>query len=895
MSPFRSCDSRSPLGCGERVQHVVSCFNALKHITSADSLRTWITSCVSGTFPEQAVSLESLASAPSGAKTPISVIISLAGVTSFKYLTVDQFFRLAEYGITFEHDTERVYVAKPLFVIKNVKQRVENLYHLLRQQNAYMAQWEDVWPENKWLWFYANRKNRLHFLQPSGCRWLGEIVWDGEDCNSVRSAPSPSSAFPVRFLSIQESIHFVQSWDHIPGTWLSWAYPEGSVQLRDRVKLHTYELVVYAIRRLGARVVGELLYYAAGLGGQTLSRLLLYCCLCAEGLSFVRRLYEIGVFAPDVKECQSRLKKVHTAMRACDSTICIDFFTRLPVDQFLYPNLLLGRIPDAGNVYAELFHRASDDQSVEPRSRRVLDEVSHLWLDYILSGLYGTRSPATIEDMILDLINHGTGGSSTRRELCDFIKSSNDLHSSGLSKLRALAVATINENVLVSRENGCHGTAITKYEPGARLRPLMPSTDADWIRWALLLQYIESDVWRLLPTCPMTWGPDELRSWVSQLQAATSAGVVLAASDFDDYNQLHTIELMGYIAERLAAYLAEGCNDAVREYILDLGKLISSGMRVSKIKVAEQVIHPRYGLWSGWRSTSFINTILNPVYNVVASPASDLKALLFMGDDSVGVCENVETAVRHLGDLERARFFAQPSKQLVSQRRTEFLRIMYRDGLLGVGSLIRSVSSGLSGDLQHPRVSFIDPQGFADWVAVLQRRGAVNTENFSNFVNRLKRRGVAVVGDGPRQHTRIIRSRTTLSRYVNRACSRFGIRQLEIRNAIFRETVDGLVPPSLDEVAPVQIAKEGMVDKDTVAVGFSKAGGYSLRFLQTYLQEAVTAVKARLCGVCSSSRTMLNTLCERFSIQELVVMSHLRGLYREIVLRSPPSWFYMYF
>ncbi|GFM95158.1 RNA-dependent RNA polymerase, partial [viral metagenome] len=120
----------------------------------------------------------------------------------------------------------------------------------------------------------------------------------------------------------------------------------------------------------------------------------------------------------------------------------------------------------------------------------------------------------------------------------------------------------------------------------------------------------------------------------------------------------------------------------------------------------DQYIKMLRGLWTGWRSTTFINTTFNKHYNYIANQTYfniygeyPTKVVHFLGDDSDSVTTSELASLRLSAIFARMGLDIQPSKQLISNKRSEFLRLIASSDRIQ-GSLIRSICNGLSSDAQ---------------------------------------------------------------------------------------------------------------------------------------------------------------------------------------------------
>jgi hypothetical protein len=138
------------------------------------------------------------------------------------------------------------------------------------------------------------------------------------------------------------------------------------------------------------------------------------------------------------------------------------------------------------------------------------------------------------------------------------------------------------------------------------------------------------------------------------------------------------------------------------------------------------------GLWTGWRSTMYINVTFNYAYTTAQRlmfikkfGVDPLSRYNVLGDDMEGDSPSLWTALKFVSLIDPLGLDAQASKQMVSMRRAEFLRLMYRDGETISGSYCRGITGFTSGDTQtSPRYA-----------------GVKATQNVCSGINRLIRRG----------------------------------------------------------------------------------------------------------------------------------------------------------
>jgi hypothetical protein len=115
------------------------------------------------------------------------------------------------------------------------------------------------------------------------------------------------------------------------------------------------------------------------------------------------------------------------------------------------------------------------------------------------------------------------------------------------------------------------------------------------------------------------------------------------------------------------------------------------------------------GLWSGWRTTTLINNVENYTYSAITircledalHHTVDFQERKVNGDDGDFAATHIVEALLYLRHLALSRLDVQSSKQLVGYGNAEYLRIWYNNHGI-TGSVLRSIYSFISGDLQDP-------------------------------------------------------------------------------------------------------------------------------------------------------------------------------------------------
>jgi len=268
---------------------------------------------------------------------------------------------------------------------------------------------------------------------------------------------------------------------------------------------------------------------------------------------------------------------------------------------------------------------------------------------------------------------------------------------------------------ILKTEPKIRGVAIDKYEP-SKLRLLLPSDVEHWFIESMALTFGERPVARASEASQLELNAAETLAEHTARLAAIARQDVMVASDYKDFNILHEFKTMSKmwltLAKRLdptgMRYFGADADSSIVDFAACCCRWAAAALgdvytRRPDRKVNERLVR---GLWSGWRSTTFINTLFNEAYSDVLRQTfknkwgyDPVKVMHVLGDDGEAIFSDEYSGLRFLQLLDHIGLDAQASKQLISTRRTEFLRLFYENGQVR-GALCRTIASSLSGDMQ---------------------------------------------------------------------------------------------------------------------------------------------------------------------------------------------------
>ena len=196
------------------------------------------------------------------------------------------------------------------------------------------------------------------------------------------------------------------------------------------------------------------------------------------------------------------------------------------------------------------------------------------------------------------------------------------------------------------------------------------------------------------------------------------------AYDFADFNAQHSARSMARVLSTLAEVTSP--NDTLKFCL----KWLSLSFNKMEIIDSEGVRHKvKSGLYSGWRGTTWINSVLNHAYMFVArvcyqrlygtEPFTEYEGA---GDDVDGVVRSMDGAGKLYQVTLSMGLESNALKQLFGSR-AEFLRITYEKGYAGA-SVCRALGNFISGNWESEGGSVSEKIASAiDGIMTLGRRG----------------------------------------------------------------------------------------------------------------------------------------------------------------------------
>jgi len=250
---------------------------------------------------------------------------------------------------------------------------------------------------------------------------------------------------------------------------------------------------------------------------------------------------------------------------------------------------------------------------------------------------------------------------------------------------------------------GSETTILTKNEIAA-LRALYPANVINYIVFSYVLQFVEKAA--CIEDSTLGGGPDTYIKVASRLREAAFGiddCVCYFMGDFADFNNLHERQHMKQVMEELRrVFKSSGAYGEEIEFCF--GFLIDSFDGIVLHDKTGGTVRFEHGLLSGWRGTTFINSVLNNAYiGLLEQLAIDLNLNPgFKFRDSGG--DDIANSMRCWADCFTMIVLADVLhydfnfiKQLFSYRFGEFFRLVVTtQGTYG--SLARAISAYVSGN-----------------------------------------------------------------------------------------------------------------------------------------------------------------------------------------------------
>lgn len=260
----------------------------------------------------------------------------------------------------------------------------------------------------------------------------------------------------------------------------------------------------------------------------------------------------------------------------------------------------------------------------------------------------------------------------------------------------------------LSRDPEIYASTSTKYEWG-KVRALYGCDVTSFLH----SDFAMGDCEELMPAC-FPIGPRANERYVKKIISTFSDGVPLCY-DYDDFNSQHSTSAMVAVIRAWQHVFAESLSTEQQKSLeWTAQSVMHQYVRYNECGVTERI---KGTLLSGWRLTSFINTVLNRVYLAEAGVGELTNYALHNGDDVFATTKNVHNAMELIRRSKALGVRAQVSKTNIGTI-GEFLRIDTRARVkTGAQYLPRAVSTAT-----HGRIETAPANDFRELVSSFRER-----------------------------------------------------------------------------------------------------------------------------------------------------------------------------
>lgn len=236
-----------------------------------------------------------------------------------------------------------------------------------------------------------------------------------------------------------------------------------------------------------------------------------------------------------------------------------------------------------------------------------------------------------------------------------------------------------------------YASTSTKYEWG-KVRALYGCDVTSFLHADFAMKMVENTLPSYFPV-----GERANDSYVKTVLDRMNYGVPFCY-DYDDFNSQHSIESMQAVIDAWAAVYG----DMLTNEQLDSLSWTKQSIANQEVFFSEkrQTIRVNGTLLSGWRLTSFINTVLNRVYLEEAGLQEQVEYAVHNGDDMYASCDTILNAMKVVRRGKQLKIRAQVSKTNIGTI-GEFLRVDARArNPSGAQYFARAVSTAVHGRIE---------------------------------------------------------------------------------------------------------------------------------------------------------------------------------------------------
>nr|QXI69655.1 RNA-dependent RNA polymerase [Rhizoctonia solani RNA virus HN008] len=534
------------------------------------------------------------------------------------------------------------------------------------------------------------------------------------------------------------------------GDVLNRLFPTTEATLRARERLNPRSMACLLVewhkrKILSAAAWRDIAEETRGLGWQGHAIVVLWYTLTPEKWRnpIYKMMKQWHIFSSGVKYAVKVLKEIHDKSRR--SQAVHSELPNVPWTQLVYLNMAVGRFWHLDVLdYDTVPSRAEPLPPAQGYTRRqgwcneAFCTVRDMYYDELMSVVDREMTASGlshIDNWLLRYLQYGSSGSAGKLSKEINFGGTYGQPDRAVAKRLWLAYQRPEDvhRVLFTMKPVMEGDTADKRELG-KVRALLPSKVPHWLAESVCLNEIEPALFRHFDEIVLERSPDAELRFVNRRRRALRQGKRVMDTDYADFNYTHRHADMVEFYRRLencysknavmlntpfglglskSAWYSRAalwCRESFSEsWLADSGVTLKTGVRTP--------VRQKQGLWSGWRSTQFFNTLFNLLYFKVAISAhkemsfttSFTKQFEVCGDDSDAQHDNGLDCLLGAALLTRQGHELNAGKQLIDGDVAELLRVFYfRDGTM-LNSLNRSLGSFVGGDLQTP-VAYSSPE-----------------------------------------------------------------------------------------------------------------------------------------------------------------------------------------
>lgn len=204
-------------------------------------------------------------------------------------------------------------------------------------------------------------------------------------------------------------------------------------------------------------------------------------------------------------------------------------------------------------------------------------------------------------------------------------------------------------------------------------------------------------------------------------------GTINLMYDFADHNAQHSSQELKIVLGQLAKL---STRDNEEEFQFAISSIIAS-FDMMRVKYKGEIHELRGGLFTGWRNTTWTNTVLMVVYVMIGEynytqkyGSCDIQYFEGCGDDVVLKFRNLSSVLKFYAIMDYSAK-GEPIKQLIVRDDVEFLRTRIKKGVV-YACINRTLPNFISGDLERSNPTVIERAASAyTTTKLLERRGLV--------------------------------------------------------------------------------------------------------------------------------------------------------------------------